>query len=182
MKISMARVVLVAAAGLFLLAGSLSQSADAHSGATGIVKQRMDLMDKIAESMKALAAMFRGKAAYDAKAVERAARIIEDHAGEAMTKMFPEGTNKKPSEALPVIWQDWDEFKAIADELKLYAGGLRTAASNPRGRGDKTAIGSVSEGADLTADALKTIPPDAVFALTGRTCSACHKKFRLKTN
>ena len=35
--------------------------------------------------------------------------------------MFPEGSTQKPTEALPVIWENWDEFEKIAEKCnELY--------------------------------------------------------------
>ena len=102
--------------GAVLLATNLN--VNAHSGATGIVKERMALMDRLGKAMKNLNAMFSNQISYDAASVKEAAGVIEQHAGEAMIKMFPEGTNRKPSEALPIIWEDWDEFKSLAKKLE----------------------------------------------------------------
>lgn len=69
--------------------------------------------------------------------------------------LFPEGSIVADSEALPVIWEKWDEFVAIAKTGEDAAtAGLAAAKS-----GDVAAY---------TA-ALKTI---------GGTCGACHQTFR----
>jgi cytochrome c556 len=72
--------------------------------------------------------------------------------------MFPEGSTEKPSEALPAIWQDWDEFVAISEQMKTDAKQLSEIA-----------------GAASSADAIK-----AQFAAVGKSCGSCHEKFRLK--
>ena len=52
---------------VLLLAVPLASAA--HSGATGIVKERMDAMKDIGRATKLVAAMFQGKQPYDAAAV-----------------------------------------------------------------------------------------------------------------
>ncbi len=110
--------------------GLLIGGAFAHTGATGIVKERMMLMETLGDSMKELTAMMRGKADYDAARVREIATKMRDHGGDAMIKLFPEGSLDKPSEALPTIWQDWERFEQIAETMATYAGALAAAADN----------------------------------------------------
>lgn len=75
----------------------------AHGGATGIVKERMDLMASVGKSMKTVTEMFQSAKPYNAEQVSAAARLIGTHGGEQTTKLFPEGSINGPSEALPAI-------------------------------------------------------------------------------
>lgn len=143
----------LAAAALALT--TFASLAFAHSSATGIVKQRMDLMEEIAESMKQVGSMIRGQTPFKADTVRAAAESMADHAGK-MTDMFPRNSTGGPSEALPAIWEDWDGFAGLADELEARAVTLSQAAQNAQGVDD---IGPY-------------------FADLGRTCSACHEDFR----
>ncbi|MDA4847409.1 c-type cytochrome [Hoeflea poritis] len=127
----------------------------AHSGATGIVKQRMDAMKDIAAQMKLIGAMVKAERAYDAAAAAAAADIIVQHA-DAMLSLFPEGSNEHPSEALTIIWSDWDGFSRSARELSASATVL-----------SETAVGTASA-ADITAP----------FAAVGKTCASCHEDYR----
>ena len=146
----------IRAAGAAALALSVSAgTAAAHSGASGVVKERMELMKDIAEQMKQIGAMIKGEAAFDAAAVRSAADTVAAHAG-AMPELFPEGSTDAPSEALPVIWQDWEAFRGLAADLEDSAGALSEAAAAASGAG-----------------AIR-----APFASVGRTCSACHEDFR----
>ncbi len=184
--------------GATLIATNLT--VNAHSGASGIVKERMALMDRLGKAMKSLNAIFSNQAAYEVATVKEAAGVIEKHAGEAMIKTFPEGTNKKPSEALPIIWEDWDEFKSLANKLETYAAALGAAATNERGlMGDQsnmmTDSSSMMGGTSsmmgggssmmsvepmMDGEKLKQMPPDAAFMQVTNSCSGCHTKFRLK--
>ena len=102
----------------------------AHGGATGIVKERMDAMGVMGDSVKTLSAMMRGETKYDEAVVRKEAARIKAHGGEAMTGLFPEGTDGAPSEAKPEIWSNWDEFETLAKRLEVLATGLDAAAAN----------------------------------------------------
>ena len=147
---------LTATAVLITAVVSASGVALSHSGATGLVKQRMDAMSDIAKGMKAIGAMLKGEAGFDAGAVKSAASSIAEHAGQ-IPELFPEGSNRKPSEALPAIWEDWARFTSIADDMGAKAMALETAA----------------DGA-AQIDQIK-----APFGALAKTCKACHSDFRL---
>ena len=150
----------VAIAGALALAAAGGPSR-AHEGASGIVAERMEMMESLGDAMKRLASMYRGEAPYDPAAVRQAAVTIGRHGGEHMTRMFPPGSLDHSSEALPAIWQDWDRFTELADELAVHAESLS---------------GSAEDG-DITG-AAAALPSRGDFARLGRVCSACHTEFR----
>ena len=177
-----------------LIAGT-AVTAFAHSGATGIVKERMDAMLAMGKAVKTVAPMMRGETAYDAETVRDAARLFQQHAGESMTKLFPEGTGGMPSEAKDEVWTDWERFAALASQLEEYSEGLERAADNGLGgMGGNTSMDGASMmgggsmmGGDTTmmggstmmdAAAIAEMPADAAFAMTTQVCSACHERFR----
>jgi len=127
----------------------------AHSGATGIVKERMDGMGTLAASMKSLVGLHKG-GAVDAESVGRIARAMKAHSGRALTRRFPEGSMPPVSEASPEIWRDWARFVALSDALFAAADRLETEATSP--------------GLDLGAH----------IEDLGATCSGCHKVFRIE--
>lgn len=129
----------------------------AHSGATGIVKKRMDAMSDIGKNMKVIGTMLKGEANFDGMAVKTSASAIASHAKE-MPQLFPEGSNDKPSEALPSVWEKWDSFTAIALELEKAASQLAEVASS--------------------AQSVNDIKPP--FLGVAKTCKSCHEDFRLK--
>lgn len=169
-----------------------------HGGATGIVKERMDLMASVGKSMKIVTEMFQGAKEYEAAAVRDAAKSIGSHGGEQLTRLFPEGSIQGPSESLPAIWQNWERFSELSEDLTKYAGALAAAAGNPRGRGpgmNREGQGGMgtspmgrrnpmmgSSGGMPMDDpaALAQMSPDAAFARLTQTCSACHTQFRKK--
>lgn len=150
---------------VLLVAGA---TAFAHSSATGIVKERMDAMKAIGEATKIIAAMMQGKQAYDAAVVASAATSIEHHAGSGLLDQFPEGSLDAPTEALPVIWDDWVGFKSGVEDLRREAALLASVAGNgPDGFGE-TAV--------YTDDRSQPAGPVATRLL--KTCKGCHDKFR----
>lgn len=135
---------------------TFSVAAVAHEGATGVVKERMEGMEAIGQQVKILVPMLKGTLPYEPAKVEQSAGIIENHAGENLTKLFPEGSVGKPSEAHPDIWEDWSKFSELAMELQSTAGALKTVAANNGSEGDfKGALGTML-----------------------KTCKSCHSDFR----
>lgn len=130
--------------------------ANAHMGAAGIVKERMDLMVSLGKTMKALNAMARGKVDYDGRAVTRAADRLLDKS-KKMQMLFPEGSIKPPSMAKPEIRTRMDDFKALADALG----------------GEARKLAAIGKNGDAKALARQ-------FRRIGKACSACHKPFRAK--
>lgn len=140
---------------LTLLAGDAPwRMAGAHSSATGVVKERMDLMSGMGEAMKAMAAMFKKQAPYDPEALARHAAAIS-HQTEAMAALFPEGSHHQPSKALPSIWSDWPAFTELATELGNASARLAEMAPE--------------------ADARQA---RRQFARVARVCSNCHERYR----
>lgn len=130
-----------------LVASSVGLAAMAHSGATGVMKERMDAMGEMGDEMKRLTPMMRGQTEYDPDVVRNAADTMIGHAGTQMTELFPEGSNAKPSEALDAIWEDWQEFAALAEALRTSAEGMKLAADNGlAGPGDMPGGGMMGSG------------------------------------
>lgn len=187
---------------------SIAGAVWAHSGATGVVKERMDGMMAMGKSVKEITPMMRGKTDYDPERVRAFAEEVRRHSGEAMTKLFPEGSDGAPSEAKPNIWTDWDEFAALAAQLQTISEGLAIAAKNGlmhSGVGQTATMmggqsmmgggsmmggqsmmgGGSMMGGSVTSDIrnlgpeeFSEMPADGVFMMVSQTCSACHTKFR----
>ena len=156
MTIQIFRVVAGLLAGLTaMLALAAWHSSLAHKGASGIVKERMDVMKDIGKRTKAIGLMVRGKTRFDAQKAKAAAQVIGDHA-KHIPMMFPKGSIKGPSEALANIWEDWPEFQRLARDLERYAKELALENDLSKGR---------------TAEFYKQIQS---------TCRGCHKDYRKK--
>ena len=189
-----------------LVASSVGLAALAHSGATGVMKERMDAMGEMGDEMKRLAPMMRGQTEYDPDVVRSAADTMIGHAGKQMTELFPEGSNEKPSEALDAIWEEWEEFAALAEALRTSAEGMKLAADNGlAGPGEMPGGGMMGTGQGMmggnqpmmgagqgmmgtaptqmmTTEMLAEMPVNAGFVAVTQTCSACHQKFRAEDN
>ena len=138
---------------LSAIAIGLSAAAMAHSGATGIIKERMDFFKRSKDNLKAINMHLRGG---DFRAIVPLAEDIRDWAGK-MPDYFPQGSDGKPSEAAPAIWTDFDGFTKAAKDHYEAADTLVSAAK--------------SENASDIAEAFKA---------TAATCKSCHKSYRLK--
>lgn len=132
--------------------------AQAHEGAKGVVKQRMDSMSEMGDAVKIIADMVKGKAEYNIDEIRVSTEVLSSHAVK-VTDYFPDTEESKKShvsEALPKIWEDWPEFEAQAQNLERAVSDLEKQAA-----------------LELDQRALRI-----VFAKTAKACSACHDDFR----
>ena len=94
----------------FILLAVPTTLALAHSGATGIIKERRDMFKKNQGNLKTIKSHIGSE---DCGSVIKPANEIRDSAVK-MPGYFPEGSNEKPSETSPAIWTDFDGFKNAA--------------------------------------------------------------------
>lgn len=137
------------------LAVSQTGLADAdhdQSAHEGIYKERADTMKSFGGAAKTTGAMLKGKTPFDLAKARAAGQLVADKAS-TIPALFPEGTNAGESEALPIIWQDWEGFTAAAKLLGERAGVLAAAE-------DQAAVG-------------------AAFGAMIKACGGCHKTYRL---
>lgn len=126
----------------------------AHEGATGIVKERMDLMVSLGQAMKALKGQIQQDAGDNGSALIDAAVRISEHS-KRMQELFPAGSLQPPSVARPEIWSNRERLNALAD----YLGKEAQILAGMAGKGDRSGL----------------MPQ---FRRMGAACSACHKSFR----
>ena len=136
-----------------LFAGGLVGGATVALAQADVIKQRQD-------NRKAAGAAMRGiKGVVDAKgdvkeAAPHIAKLKELEA--AFVKLFPAGSDKGETKALPAVWTDMAGFqKASANAMAAY-----------------DAMGKAADAAAL----------GAAFAETGKACGACHNAYRAKQN
>lgn len=127
------------------------ESAQAHQGATGVVKDRMDRFKASKESVKQIKKALKTK---DWNAIQKEANALQQWALE-MSNFFPEGSNGKPSEAKDNIWSDWEGF-------------LRSVGSYQEGT-EELVKASSKQSLEATATAFKA---------TLKSCKACHNEFK----
>lgn len=128
---------------------------NAHKGATGVVKERMMAMKSMGRQMKELGAMVTGKTTYDADRAREIAAALTEHMKE-IPDQFPKDSLDPPTEALPGIWQNWEDFRTKATESLRAAEKLAAAA----GDGRQSAL--------------------AATGALGKSCKSCHSDYREK--
>jgi cytochrome c556 len=120
------------------------------------VKQRQAAMTLQGKYMGPMGGMAQGKIPYNAAVVQRNAGFLE-----SLSKMawdgFDPNTKGVKSAALPAVWEKSDEFKKAAENFENEAMKLAQVSKS----GDEAAV-------------------KAQIGATGKTCGACHEKFREK--
>lgn len=123
------------------------------------VKERRDLMKKtVAPAAKLGGQMIKGVEPFDAAKAAKAMSNISAVPDKYVT-LFPKGTEHgaiADSEALPKIWEDFDNFKALA--MKLKDASAKAAGAAAQGKGTFTAAFN-----DMT-----------------KVCKECHETYREK--
>ena len=152
----MKRKTLVAAVVGALLAGGIVDGATVAMAQADIIKQRQDNRKATAAEMRAIKGIIDAKG--DAKgAVAHAAKLKELEL--AFVKMFPAGSDKGETKALPTVWTDMPGFQKASQAADAAYDKLAVAA----GSGDLAALG-------------------VAFGDTGKACGACHNTYRAKAN
>ena len=128
-------------------------NAIAHSGATGIVKERMDYFKVSQINLKKIRAHIANE---NYESIIPLANSLASWSAK-MSDYFPAGSNTKPSEASPKIWSDFAGFTAAAQLNWEATMSLAKAAE----MGDRDAV--------INA-----------FKDTAVSCKSCHKTYRLK--
>ncbi len=137
-----------------LILALLSSFTLAHQGATGVVKERMDVMSSISKANKTLSNMSRLKMKFDSEKVNASASIIAEHAGESLLELFPDQSLSSESDAKAVIWTKWEDFSQLSFDMESAA----------------TALVDVNQETKFAA----------AYKRLGKTCSGCHRQFRAK--
>ena len=93
----------------------------AHDHATGVVKERMEMMEAMAKRMKAIRERIDGKR--DLAAVRTEAEAIASSAPH-IVHLFPKGSTQRPTDAKATIWQNWPDFERRAAALEAESKSL----------------------------------------------------------
>jgi cytochrome c556 len=141
--------------GILTIAVLLSFAAFAHEGhehATGVVRERMELMTDMGQRLLAISKRLRANK--DLDDIPADAHAMRDLAGRIISQ-FPPGSTQFPTAAKPAIWQQWDDFTEKAKKLQTEIERLSTT--------------SLADG-----DALRTQFRTVAFA-----CDGCHETYRV---
>lgn len=117
-------------------------------------EQREALFKGMGREVRPLGAMLKGEAPFDAAKVQATLDLIVKNA-QVLPTLFPEGSQGN-SEALPVIWERNDEFKALFARLGEEASKAKVA---------------ITDEASFKAN----------FPDVARACGNCHRTFRKKS-
>ena len=118
------------------------------------IKERQELMETIGDQAKIIGPMLQGKAPFDA-AKAKAAASAAATAAAAFPNHFPAGSETgNDTEALPIVWTQFDDFKAKSEKFAADAAAAATAA-------------------DAGEDAFKAAA-GAMFS----NCKGCHEVYR----
>ena len=139
-----------------LVAGSIVGGATIALAQADVIKQRQDNRKQTAATMRAIKGVIDAKG--DVKTVVASAAKLKE-LEMAFDKMFPAGSDKGETKALPTVWSDNAGFVAASKNADAAYDKLAVAA----GSGDLAAV-------------------TAAFGETGKACGACHEKFRAKAN
>ncbi|WP_424942469.1 c-type cytochrome [Aliiroseovarius crassostreae] len=117
------------------------------------VKARMMTMETIGGGMKVLAGMAKGEMEFDSAKAEAAMATIASE-GMKVPALFEANETDPKSEALPAIWENWDDFVKKSEDMVMAA---KANATLP----DQGTLG-------------------ASLGKVGGTCKACHDEYRKK--
>jgi len=115
------------------------------------VKARMELMGQIKNNIGMLGGMAKGAVEFDAAKAEAAKAGLIANA-KAIPAAFEANATDPKSEALPAIWENWDDFKSKAVAMETAVGSV-----------DVSSLEGVQGG-------MRTI---------GGSCGGCHKVYRM---
>lgn len=139
-----------------LAAGGMVGGATIAMAQGDVIAERKENRKQAAAAMRAIKGIIDAKGATSG-AVEQAAKLKTLEV--AFVKLFPAGSDKGETKALPAIWTDMAGFQAANKVADVAYDKLAAAA----GSGNIEAL-------------------TAAFGETGKACGACHDKFRAKAN
>ena len=122
--------------------------------ATGVIRERVDLMKRFGKTMITLKHFISGQFTFDADRARHSFQEIQIGSGPGVTALFPVGSDVHPSGVLPTVWRDWDRFSALFQKM------------------ERTATDVLAE-KPLTRTSMA-----AGFRQIAGLCRSCHKDFR----
>ncbi|MGH1416554.1 MAG: c-type cytochrome [Pelagimonas sp.] len=136
-----------------VLLASFGSVALAHGGVkNAAVMARMEAMKSIGDAMKVMGGMAKGATAFDATTARAAAADVARFAAQTPA-LFKAPESDPKTEALPEIWERFDDFTAKAEQTESLALALSRTLETPE---------------DLNKGLMQL----------GGSCKACHKVYR----
>ena len=140
---------------LYLVFAAAVFTGSAFAAEDSAVKYRKSVMKALGGHMGATAKIVKGEVEATHHLVAHAAAMAS--IAKMSADLFPKGSDKGDTRALPVIWEQPQDFAKTVQALEAATGGLVAAARSGEGDEIKNAFGAV-----------------------GKACGGCHKKFRKK--
>ncbi len=138
---------------IILISLTISSVAFAHSGVKNKnVKERMMVMKEMAGNTKIIGQMLKGKTSFDSNQVKLALERLSALSLET-PKVFTINATDPKSEAMPNIWDEFDEFTKLSKDLAETSIVLANSVENPEDL--RPALKRISSG-----------------------CKACHSRYR----
>lgn len=129
----------------------LASATMAHEGVSDPkVKAWMHAMGQAGQASKTLGTMAKGKTPYDVESATQAKASLID-VSNSISILFETQSTDPVSEALPAIWQDYDDFALKAAEMTKAAKALDVSSPSVIGQGLRDLAG---------------------------TCRSCHRAYR----
>ncbi len=145
-------------AGVMCMSMSTVAQADKHAfnDAESAVKYRQSALSIMRDNFAAMAAMVKGEETYDAEVFNNRANDFARLSHIPWDGFAVEGAMPgDDTDALPAIWDNWEDFESRANQLITDANGLVDAAAS----------GSMDE-----------IKP--VFMAAAKNCKGCHDQYK----
>jgi cytochrome c556 len=133
----------------------MAAAASAQMKPEVIIHYRQSVMSMIGWNFAPLAAMVKGKTAWDAKEFAKRAERLDMLAPQLLEGFAKGSDSGAETDAKAEIWQDFEDFQSKLDDFNVQAKALHEAAAS----GDETRMKDQ-------------------FRKTASTCKACHDKFR----
>jgi cytochrome c556 len=127
--------------------------ATAHDHATGVVKERMGMMEAMARSVKSIRERIRDKR--DLPAIKADAKALLEHSRH-LSHLFPAGSTQPPTDASAAIWKNWADFEARAKAMEAASANL------------------------ANADVVDAAKLGVLVRAVSQSCSGCHELYRVK--
>ena len=128
--------------------------AGASIAADDPIHARQELMKANGKATKAVIPIMKGAAPFNLETVQTALKTYIDAADKAPA-LFPPGSDKGKTHALPAIWKNKSDFEAHFAKL---------------GTDSKAALAAIKDEASFKAN----------FPAVLKDCGACHKSYRAK--
>ena len=125
--------------------------ADSH----GIIKYRQNVMKSVSGHMGAIVDILKNGLPLKDHIVDHA--LSMQQISRMTLSMFPEGSGKGRTKSKQVIWEQWSEFESAASDFER----------------ESIKLVEVAQSGDMEALSKQV-------RATGKTCSGCHRNFRIR--